>query len=55
MVNDKMVNSFMEKKLYNTPQTEVLQLGTTVIMEAFGPASMPKDPLTAPKRKAEVF
>ena len=56
MVNDKMVNSFMEKKLYNTPQTEVLQLETSVIMEAFGPASAPKDPFAgAPKRRTKVF
>ena len=45
----------MEKRQYIVPQTEVMQLGTSVIMEAFGPASMPKDPLTAPKRKTEVF
>ena len=48
----------MEKKLYNTPQTEVMQLGTNVIMEAFGPASAPKDPFSAAPanpKKTEVF
>jgi hypothetical protein len=44
------------KKIYNTPQTEVMQLETSVIMEAFGPASAPKDPFaSAPKRRTKVF
>ena len=49
--------SIMKKKIYSIPQTEVLQLETSVIMEAFGPASMPTDPFSspAPKRKTEVF
>ena len=45
MVNDKMVNDLvMEKKLYICPLTEVTILGSDVIMQALGPASMPKDP-----------
>jgi hypothetical protein len=44
------------KKQYIFPQTEVMQLGTSVIMEAFGPASAPKDPFaSAPKRRTKVF
>jgi hypothetical protein len=46
----------MKKRIYSIPQTEVLQLETSVIMEAFGPASAPKDPFaSAPKRRTKVF
>ena len=46
-----------KKKLYITPLMEVSHLETDVIMQAFGPASMPDDPTKqAPrKRKTEVF
>ena len=46
-----------KKKLYITPLMEVSHFGTDVIMQAFGPASMPDDPTNqAPrKRKTEVF
>ena len=47
MVNDKMVNGFMEKKHYIIPQSEVMQFGTDIIMEAFGPGSAPADPFNA--------
>jgi len=39
------------KKQYIFPQVEVMQFGSDVIMEAFGPASMPSDPFAAPERK----
>ena len=46
----------MEKKKYIIPLSEVMQLGSDVIMDAFGPASVPKDPFSAPKqRETEVF
>ena len=42
----------MEKRQYIFPQTEVMNFGSDVIMEAFGPASMPSDPFAgAPERK----
>jgi len=34
----------MKKRLYIVPQSEVMRLSTDVIMEAFGPASVPTDP-----------
>ena len=46
----------MEKKQYIAPLSEVMLFGSDVIMEAFGPASMPTDPLAgAPKRRTPVF
>ena len=48
----------MEKKTYIIPLSEVMLLGSDVIMDAFGPASMPDDPFgnNAPKRhETEVF
>jgi len=46
----------MEKRQYIIPQSEVMQFGTDVIMEAFGPASTPKDPFAAPKpRRTKAF
>ena len=43
------------KKIYNTPQIEVTHLGSGILL-AFGPASMPKDPFSAPvRRRTEVF
>jgi hypothetical protein len=45
----------MKKKQYITPQSEVVQLGTDVIMEAFGPASVPTDPFgSAPAVRGKV-
>ena len=46
----------MKKKQYIAPLSEVTHLGSDILMEAFGPASMPKDPFSAPvRRKTEVF
>lgn len=48
----------MAKKTYIIPLSEVTQLGPDVIMDAFGPASMPIDPFApAPRRRTstEVF
>ena len=47
----------MEKKTYIIPQSEVMPFGSDVIMEAFGPSSMPTDPFAnAPKpRKPKAF
>ena len=47
----------MKKKQYISPLSEVTHLSTDVIMEAFGPASMPTDPFSspAPKRRTPVF
>jgi hypothetical protein len=52
MVNDKMLNGFMEKKQYIAPLSEVTLFESDVIMQAFGPASMPDDSFKsgAPKR-----
>lgn len=50
MENEKMVNGFMEKKQYIAPLSEVTLFESDVIMQAFGPASMPKDPFSAPER-----
>lgn len=44
----------MEKKLYTMPQTEVMNLGSDVIMNALGPISEnnPADPVVqAPTKK----
>ena len=47
----------MEKKRYIVPLSEVVQLGADVVMQAFGPASMPNDQFNhAPrKRWTDVF
>ena len=45
----------MKKKQYIVPLSEVTHLDSYILMQAFGPASMPKDPFTAPKRKTDVF
>lgn len=45
-----MVNGFMEKKQYIAPLSGVTLFESDVIMQAFGPASMPKDPFSAPER-----
>ena len=45
----------MEKKQYIAPLSEVTHLGSGILL-AFGPASMPKDPFSAPvRRRTEVF
>jgi len=51
------MNKFMKKKLYITPLMEVSHLETDVIMQAFGPASMPGDPTNQAPRKrwTDVF
>ena len=44
MVNDKMVNDLvMKKKLYICPET-IVESVNSALMQAFGSASMPKDP-----------
>ena len=43
MVNDIMLTGFMEKKQYIAPLIEVTLLASDVVMQAFGPASMPDD------------
>ena len=58
MVNDKMVNSFMEKKIYISPVSESMNLHAMQAMmdsPLLGPASTPKNPFSAPKKKVEVF
>lgn len=47
MVNDKMLNGFMEKKQYINPSMEVVTVNGGYMM--YGPASLPKDPFAAPK------
>lgn len=55
MVNDKMVNGFMKKKLYSRPQIEVVCVNT-LLLQAFGSASMPLTPFsTAPQHRVKVF
>jgi len=50
----------MEKKLYSCPQIEVLRINT-LLLQAFGEASMPEDPfaptdpLGAPGRTDKAF
>lgn len=47
MVNDKMENNLiMGKKKYICPETFVERVDT-VLMQTFGPASMPTDPKTS--------
>ena len=46
----------MKKKVYIVPLCEVMQLGSGILMEAFGPSSMPRDPFSAPvRRTTDVF
>lgn len=49
--------AIMEKRLYIVPLTEVMNIGSDVIMGALGSISetAPKDPFAAPARKADVF
>ena len=55
MVNDKMVNGFMEKREYIVPFVEVMTV-STVLMQKTGEASVLPGPGGAPKRKeTEVF
>ena len=55
MVNDKMLNGFMEKKQYIVPAVEVMTV-STVLMQKTGEASLLPGPGGAPKRKeTDVF
>ena len=62
MVNDKMVNGFMEKKLYNAPLMEVSQINLSSCILDGSPTPDP-DPVIpipplgpgAPKRRTPVF
>ena len=55
MVNDKMVNGFMDKSEYIVPAVEVMTV-STVLMQKTGEASVLPGPGGAPKRKeTEVF
>lgn len=47
----------MKKKIYINPLTEVAIFGSDVIMQVFGPASMPGDPKksSAPSLKAPAL
>ncbi len=52
MVNDKMLNGFMEKKVYMIPSVEVMTV-STVLMQKTGEASvLPGPGSSAPKRPA---
>lgn len=62
MVIDKMVNSFMEKKIYYSPQTEVMPMmvsGSIMVTSIGGTdgSGLPTGPgpLSAHHRYAEVF
>ena len=44
----------MKKKLYNSPQTEVMRFNT-VLMQLTGEASVLPGPGSAPKRRTKVF
>ena len=53
MVNDKMLNGFMEKREYMIPAVEVMTV-STVLMQKTGEASLLPGPGSlAPKRNAE--
>ena len=39
MVNDKMVNSFMKKKIYSTPLTEVMNVSTELMQHLSSPST----------------
>ena len=44
--------AIMTKKIYTTPLSEVTVLGSDILMQAFGPASMPHDQFNgAPARR----
>ncbi len=49
MVNDKMVNRFMEKKQYISPYVETMRVGAYMM---YGPASVPVDPFKTPALRA---
>ena len=51
-LTNKRVREIMEKKQYIAPLSEVTLFESDVIMQAFGPASMPDDSFKsgAPKR-----
>ena len=52
MVNDKIVNDLvMEKKQYINPSMEVVTVSGGYMM--YGPASLPKDPFSAPERRSD--
>ena len=60
MVNDKMVNGFMKKKLYIIPLTEVASVKMSgVILTSPEPSvagpQPPQGPAGAPARRTEVF
>lgn len=55
MVNDKMVNGFMEKKIYITPLMEVQQINLTQCLLDGSPIiPVPPHP-GAPGRRSPVF
>ena len=43
----------MKKKQYSSPHVEEVTVIGGYMM--YGPASLPKDPFTTPKRRTEVF
>ena len=46
----------MKKRQYTSPLTEVVQFGSDIIMQVFGPASMPDDKFKdAPRHRTKVF
>ena len=58
MVNDKMVNGFMEKKLYSTPLFEVMNLGSELMqhLNSVSTTVFPGGPGGAPDRhRTPVF
>ena len=58
MVNDKMVNGFMEKKIYITPIMEIQQVNLTQCLLDGSPVDpLPTPPIGpgAPKRRTPVF
>ncbi len=58
MVNDKMVNGFMEKKQYTMPLTEVIPFATERLMTTDTISNIaPENPgvILAPKRNPAVF
>ena len=57
MVNDKMVNGFMEKKLYIAPLMEVSQINLSSCILDGSLVELPTPPIGpgAPKRRTPVF
>ncbi len=53
-MNSKKANCIMRKKLYVTPRSEVMQMGSECVLKYTGPASVPSQDF-APKRRTEVF